>query len=75
MDSKKITNTELNEDWALLTEELAVATMKKYNSSIGLAVLGGWPIPSSNYKIGKHLFICINGEISTFTQFMVIGKI
>ena len=71
MDSKKeLLNTEPNEDWALLTEELAVASMKKYNSSIGLAVLGeAGPIPSSNYKIGEiFISICINGEISNFTH-------
>jgi len=71
MDAKKeLLNTERNEDWALLTEELALASMKKYNSTVGLAVLGeAGPVPSSNYKIGEiFISICINGEISNFTH-------
>ena len=71
MDAKKeLLNVEPNEDWALLTEELAVASMKKYNSSVGLAVLGeAGPVPSSKYKIGEiFISICINGEISNFTH-------
>ncbi len=71
MDSKKeFLNAEPSEDWALLTEELAVASMKKYNSSVGLAVLGeAGPVPSSKYKIGEiFISICINGEISNFTH-------
>jgi len=71
MDAKKeLLNAEPNEDWALLTEELAVASMKKYNSSVGLAVLGeAGPVPSSKYKIGEiFISICINGEISNFTH-------
>ena len=71
MDSKKeLLNAEPNEDWALLTEELAVASMKKYNSSIGLAVLGeAGPVPSSKYKIGEiFISICINGETTNFTH-------
>ena len=71
MDAKKeLLNTEPNEDWALLSEELALASMKKYNSTVGLAVLGeAGPVPSSNYKIGEiFISICINGEISNFTH-------
>ena len=69
MDSKQeLLNAEPNEEWHLLTEELAVASMKKYNSSVGLAVLGeAGPVPSSKYKIGEiFISICINGEISNF---------
>ena len=71
MDAKKeLLDAEPNEDWVLLTEELAVASMKKYNSSVGLAVLGeAGPVPSSKYKIGEiFISICINGEISNFTH-------
>jgi len=71
IDSKKeLLNTKPNDDWALLTEELAIASIKKYSSSIGLAVLGeAGPIPSSRYKIGEiFISICINGEISNFTH-------
>ena len=71
MDSKKeLLNAEPNEDWALLTEELAVVSMKKYNSSVGLAVLGeAGPINSSKYKIGEiFISVCINGEITNFTH-------
>ena len=71
MDSKKeFLNAEPSEDWALLTEELAVASMKKYNSSVGLAVLGeAGPITSSKYKIGEiFISVCINGEITNFTH-------
>ena len=71
MDAKKeLLNVEPNEDWALLTEELAVASMKKYNSSVGLAVLGeAGPVPSSKYKIGEiFISICINGETTNFTH-------
>ena len=71
MDAKKeLLNADPNEDWALLTEELAVASTKKYNSSVGLAVLGeAGPVPSSQYKIGEiFISICINGEISNFTH-------
>ncbi len=71
MDSKKeLLNSNPNENWALLTEELAVASMKKYNSSIGLAVLGeAGPVPSSNYKIGEiFVSICLNGNVSNFTH-------
>ncbi len=69
MDAKKeLLNAEPNEDWALLTEELAIASMKKYNSSVGLAVLGeAGPVPSSKYKIGEiFISICINGEVYNF---------
>ena len=71
MDAKKeFLNAEPSEDWALLTEELAVASMKKYNSSVGLAVLGeAGPITSSKYKIGEiFISVCINGEITNFTH-------
>ena len=71
MDAKQeLLNAEPNEDWYLLTEELAVASMKKYNSSVGLAVLGeAGPVPSSKYKIGEiFISICINGEIYNFTH-------
>ena len=71
MDSKKeLLNSEPNNDWTLLSEELAVASMKKYNSSIGLAILGeAGPVPSSKYKIGEiFISICINGEIFNFTH-------
>ena len=71
MDAKKeLLDAEPNEDWVLLTKELAVASMKKYNSSVGLAVLGeAGPVPSSKYKIGEiFISICINGEISNFTH-------
>ena len=71
MDSKKeLLNDEPNDDWALLTEKLAVASMKKYNSSIGLAVLGeAGPVPSSKYNIGEiFISICIDGEVSNFTH-------
>ena len=55
---------------AKATEELAVASMKKYNSSVGLAVLGeAGPVPLSKYKIGEiFISICINGETSNFTH-------
>ena len=71
MDAKKeLLNAEPIEDWTILTENLAIESMKKYNSSIGLAVLGeAGPIPSSNYKIGEiFISICIGGEISNFTH-------
>ena len=71
MDAKKeLLNAEPNEDWALLTEELAVASMKKYNSSVALAVLGeAGPVTSSKYKIGEiFISVCINGEITNFTH-------
>ena len=71
MDSKKeLLNSDTNENWPLLTEELAIASMKKYNSSIGLAVLGeAGPVPSSNYKIGEiFISVCLNGNIFNFTH-------
>ena len=71
MDSKKeLLNSEPNNDWTLLSEDLAVASMKKYNSSIGIAILGeAGPVPSSKYKIGEiFISICINGEIFNFTH-------
>ena len=69
MEAKKeLLNAEPIEDWKILTENLAIESMNKYNSSIGLAVLGeAGPIPSSNYKIGEiFISICIGGEISNF---------
>ena len=71
MDAKKeLLNAEPKEDWELLTEELAVASMKKYNSSVGLAVLGeAGPVTSSKYKIGEiFISVCINGETTNFTH-------
>ena len=71
MDSKKeLLNSEPNNDWTLLSEDLAVASMKKYNSSIGIAILGeAGPVPASKYKIGEiFISICINGEIFNFTH-------
>ena len=71
MDAKKeLLNEEPIEDWTILAKNLAIESMKKYNSSIGLAVLGeAGPIPSSNYKIGEiFITICIGGEIANFTH-------
>jgi nicotinamide-nucleotide amidase len=71
MEAKKeLLNAEPIEDWKILTENLAIESMNKYNSSIGLAVLGeAGPIPSSNYKIGEiFISIYMGGEISNFTH-------
>ena len=71
MDSKKeLLNSDPNDNWPVLTEELAIASMKKYNSSIGLAVLGeAGPVPLSNYKIGEiFISVCLNGNVSNFTH-------
>ena len=71
MDAKKeLLNEEPIEDWTILSENLAIESMKKYNSSIGLAVLGeAGPVSSSNYKIGEiFISIYMGGEISNFTH-------
>ena len=71
MDSKKeLLNFDPNDNWPLLTEELAIASVKKYNSSIGLAVLGeAGPVPTSNYKIGEiFISVCLNDNVYNFTH-------
>ena len=71
MDSKKeLLNSDPNDNWPLLTEELAIASMKRYNSTIGLAVLGeAGPVPSSSYKIGEiFISVCLNGNVFNYTH-------
>ena len=60
MESKvQFLNTKINDDWKVLTENLAIESQKKYNSEISLAILGeAGPTVSSDYKLGQ-IFISI----------------
>lgn len=56
---QKFLETNISDDWEILTAQLAEKSLKLYNSDLSIAVLGeAGPIPSSSYKIGE-IFISI----------------
>ena len=64
---KEFLNSEIIEDWNILTEDLAKASILKYNSSIALAILGeAGPLTSSSNKIGK-IFVSIATDSKSVT--------
>ncbi|MBR9877531.1 hypothetical protein GYB13_04055, partial [bacterium] len=62
---KEYLSDDISDDWETLSKELSEKSIKKYKSSISLAILGeAGPIPSSNYKIGE-IFIAISNNKET----------
>lgn len=59
--------SEINDDWKILTESLATKSRLKYSSDISLAILGeAGPVTSSKYKLGQ-IFISITSNSKTET--------
>ena len=55
------------DDWNVLSKDLAIASRVKYSSDISLAILGeAGPLPSSKYNIGQ-IFITIVSDSKTET--------
>ncbi len=55
------------DDWKVLSKDLAIASRVKYSSDISLAILGeAGPLPSSKYNIGQ-IFITIVSDSKTET--------
>jgi len=55
------------DDWKVLSKDLAIASRVKYSSDISLAILGeAGPLPSSKYNIGQ-IFITIVSDSKTKT--------
>ena len=58
-------DTEVSEDWVVLSEELSKRSLIKYGTDISVTILGeAGPIPSSNYAIGE-IFISITSNTNT----------
>ena len=57
--------SEISEDWVVLSEELSKKSLEKYGTDIAVTILGeAGPIPSSNYAIGE-IFISITSSTNT----------
>ena len=58
-------DTEITEDWVVLSEELSKKSLQKYGTDIAVTILGeAGPVPSSNYAIGE-IFISITSSTNT----------
>lgn len=58
-------DTEITEDWVVLSEELSKKSLEKYGTDIAVTILGeAGPVPSSNYAIGE-IFISITSSTNT----------
>lgn len=58
-------DTEISEDWVVLSEELSKKSLEKYGTDIAVTILGeAGPVPSSNYAIGE-IFISITSNTNT----------
>ena len=57
--------SEISEDWVVLSEELSKKSLEKYGTDIAVTILGeAGPVPSSNYAIGE-IFISITSSTNT----------
>ena len=57
--------TEISEDWVVLSEQLSKKSLEKYGTDIAVTILGeAGPVPSSNYAIGE-IFISITSSNTT----------
>ena len=57
--------SEISEDWVVLSEELSKKSLEKYGTDIAVTILGeAGPVPSSNYAIGE-IFISITSRTNT----------
>ena len=58
-------DTEISDDWVVLSEELSKKSLEKYGTDIAVTILGeAGPVPSSNYAIGE-IFISITSNTNT----------
>lgn len=58
-------DTEISDDWIVLSEELSKKSLEKYGTDIAVTILGeAGPVPSSNYAIGE-IFISITSNTHT----------
>ncbi len=58
-------DTEISDDWIVLSEELSKKSLEKYGTDIAVTILGeAGPVPSSNYAIGE-IFISITSNTNT----------
>ena len=54
--------SEISEDWVVLSEELSKKSLEKYGTNIAVTILGeAGPVPSSKYAIGE-IFISITSS-------------
>ena len=67
--------SEISEDWVVLSEELSKKSLEKYGTDIAVTILGeAGPVPSSNYAIGE-IFISITSRTNTHnTQHRLRGN-
>ena len=57
--------SEISEDWVVLSEELSKKSLEKYGTNIAVTILGeAGPVPSSKYAIGE-IFISITSSTNT----------
>ena len=57
--------SEISEDWVVLSEELSKKSLEKYGTNIAVTILGeAGPVPSSKYAIGE-IFISITSNTNT----------
>ena len=57
--------SEISEDWVILSEELSKKSLEKYGTDIAVTILGeAGPVPSSKYAIGE-IFISITSSTNT----------
>ena len=57
--------SEISEDWLVLSEELSKKSLEKYGTNIAVTILGeAGPVPSSKYAIGE-IFISITSSTNT----------
>ena len=57
--------SEISEDWVVLSEELSKKSLEKYGTDIAVTILGeAGPVPSSKYAIGE-IFISITSSTNT----------
>ncbi len=64
---KEFLESDVIDDWKVLSKDLAIASRVKYSSDISLAILGeAGPLPSSKYNIGQ-IFITIVSDSKTET--------
>jgi len=68
-------DTEISDDWVLLSEELSKKSLEKYGTDIAVTILGeAGPVPSSNYAIGEIFISIISNTNTQNTQHRLRGN-
>ena len=67
--------SEISEDWVVLSEELSKKSLEKYGTDIAVTILGeAGPVPSSNYAIGEIFISITSSTNSQNTQHRLRGN-